>query len=151
MKKLVLITLLITMAAGTAMAQGMGGNGNGAGGGNGKSAVATGGPGNQLDRLTEVLGLDADQVAALTVTFADVQVLREQEQEQQRLFAEEMRETIHAAIVAVLTPEQLALFEDHQAKRAEFKAMLDEMRQARGGAGGNGGGRGNGTGDCTGS
>jgi len=151
MKKIVLIAFLFALATGTAMAQQAGnGNGNGPGGGAGNAAMASGGPGNQLDRLTEVLGLDEVQVEALAAIFEDAQLVREQEQERARLLAEEMRATIHAEIVALLTPEQLVLYEEHQAKREEFRQMLDEMRQARGGAGGNGGGRGNGTGDCSG-
>lgn len=152
MKKIVLIALLLTMATGTAMAQGMGGNGNGneTGGGKGNPAMTGGGPGDPLARLTELLGLDEAQVSALTIVFEEVQGLREQEQEQARLFAEEMRATIHDAVVAVLDETQLALYAEHQAKRAEFKAMLDEMRQSRGGNGGGGRGNGTGTGDCTG-
>jgi len=150
MKKLVLIALLLTMAAGTAMAQGMGGNGNGAGGAKGNPAMTGGGPGDPVARLTEVLGLDETQVAAIAAIFEDAQLLREEEQERARLFAEEMRAAIHEDITALLTPEQLALYEAHQAKREEFRAMLDEMRQSRGGNGGGGRGNGTGTGDCTG-
>ncbi|MCW8925316.1 MAG: hypothetical protein OQJ84_03590 [Xanthomonadales bacterium] len=149
MKKIVLIAFLFAFATGTAMAQQAGnGSGNGPGGGAGNAAMAGGGPGNQLDRLTEVLGLDEVQVAALAAIFEDAQLLREQEQERARLLAEEMRATIHAEIIALLTPEQLALYEEHQAKREEFRQMLDEMRQARGAGGYGGGGRG--TGDCNG-
>lgn len=149
MKKLVLIALLLSMATGSAMAQGMGGNGNGAGGGKGNPAMTAGGAGDPAARLTEVLGLDAAQAAAVAVIFEDAQLLREEERERARLFAEEVRAGIHEDIVALLTPEQLALYEEHQAKRAEFRAMLDEMRQARGGNGGGGRGNGTGTGDCT--
>lgn len=153
MKKLVLIALLLSMATGTAMAQGMGGNGNGngAGGGKGNPAMTGGGAGDPAARLTEVLGLDEAQAAAVAAIFEDAQLLREEEQERARLFAEEVRAGIHEDIIALLTPEQLALYEEHQAKRAEFRAMLDEMRQARGGngGGGRGNGTGTGTGDCT--
>ena len=148
MKKLILIALLLTMAAGTAMAQGMGGNGNGAAGGKGNPAMTGGGPGDPVARLTEVLGLSDTQAEAVAAIFEAAQLLREEEQERARQFAEEMRTTIHDEISLLLSAEQLELYEEHQAKRAEFRAMLDEMRQARGGNGG--GGRGTGTGDCSG-
>lgn len=152
MKKVLLIAFLLVFATGTAIAQsqGQGGNGNGGGKGNAAMTGNPGGPGDPVARLTDLLGLDEVQVASLTAIFEEAQLLREQEQERARLLAEEMRTTIHDEIVAVLTPEQLALYEEHQAKREEFKQMLDEMRQARGGAGGFGGGGGRGTGDCNG-
>jgi Spy/CpxP family protein refolding chaperone len=128
----------------------MGGNGNGAGGGKSNPAMTGGGAGDPVARLTEVLGLDDAQAAAVAAIFEDAQLLRDQEREQARLFAEEMRASIHEDITALLTPEQLALYEEHQAKRAEFRAMLDEMRQTRGGNGGGGRGTGDGTGGCTG-
>ncbi len=148
MKKIVLIAFLFALAAGTAMAQqGQGGPGNA--GGNGNPAVAgnsagPGGPGDPAARLTELLGLDDVQAAEIAAIFEDAQLLREQEQERARQFASDMRASIHEQIVLLLTPEQLALYEEHQAKREEFRQMLDEMRQSRGGNGG--GGRG--TGEC---
>jgi hypothetical protein len=149
MKKIVLIAFLFALATGTAMAQqGQGGPGNA--GGNGNPSVTgnpggQGGPGNPVDRLTEVLGLDEIQAAALAAIFADAQLLRDQEQQRARDFACDVQASIHEQIVLLLDADQLALYEEHQAKRAEFRQMLDEMRQARGGAGGFGG---HGAGGC---
>ncbi len=148
MKKVLLIAFLLTLATGMAIAQNQGQGGNG--GGNGNPAVTgnpggQGGPGNPVDRLTEVLGLDEIQADELAAIFEEAQSLRDQEQERARQFACDVQASIHEQILLLLTPEQLALYEEHQAKRAEFRQMLDEMRQARGGAGGFGG---RGTGDC---
>lgn len=150
MKKVLLIAFLFALATGTAIAQSQGQGGNGNGGGNGNPAMSgnPGGPGDPAGRLTEVLGLDEIQAAELAAIFEDAKLLRDQEQERAHQFACDMQASIHEQIVLLLTPEQLALYEEHQAKRAEFRQMLDEMRQAHGGAGGFGGGRG--PGDCNG-
>ena len=145
MKKLLLIALILTFATGSAIAQQQGGPGSQGGGqGQGNSGGYNGNFGNPVDRMTENLGLDEAQAAALALIFEENQLLREEQREQARLQAEEMRTTTHAAILELLTPEQAALFEAQAREREAFRQQLEDLR-ANGGFGGR---RGQGTGDC---
>jgi hypothetical protein len=145
MKKIVLIAMLFALATGSAFAQG---NGNGSGGGQGGPGTGqgqgAGNPGNPVDRLTELLGLDEVQAAAIAVIFEEAQLLRQEERERARAVAAEHRAYMQSAILAELTPEQIAIYEAHQAERAAFRQAFDEMMAERrsrgGGGGGNGGG-----------
>ncbi|MGD9264972.1 MAG: hypothetical protein PVJ71_04250 [Lysobacterales bacterium] len=140
MKKIVLIAMLFALATGSVYAQGIGnGNGGGQGGGQG-SGQGGGNPGSPVDRLTELLGLDAAQVADLTAIFDDAQLLREQERERARAIAEEHQAAMKSAILAILYPEQVAIYEAHQAEKAAFRKAFDEMMAERRGRGGNAGG-----------
>lgn len=143
MKKILLIALLLTVATGTAIAQGQpGGQGSG---GNGTPANTAGGnfgnPGNPVDRLTEQLGLDGFQVAAITAIFDESQLQRDIERETARAVACENRALTHELILAELTADQVILYEGLQQQREELRQAMEEIRQAHGG-GGNGGGRG---------
>ena len=139
MKKIVLIAMLFALATGSVFAQGMG-NGNGQGGGGQGIGQGAGNPGNPVDRLTELLGLDEAQAAAIAAIFEDAQLLRDQQREQARLAAEEHRAEIQAAIHAELYPEQIAIYEAHQAEKAAFRKAFNEMMAERRGRGGQGGG-----------
>lgn len=146
MKKLLLIALLLSFAASTAVAQQQGGPG-GKGGGNGEpgNSQTRGNPGNPVDRLTDLLELDANQVAALELVIEDSQFVREEERERARLVSEENRANTHAQIMAVLTVEQQAIFEEHRQQREAMKQAIEELRAERGFGGG-----GRGTRDCDG-
>ncbi len=141
MKKLLLIAFLLTFAVGTAIAQ-QGGPGSG-GGGKGKPGNAQNGgnAGNPVERLTELLGLDEAQIAAIGLIIEDNQALREEERESARLAAEKNRADTHALILAELTDDQVAIFEEHRQQREALKQALDELRDERG-FGGGGRGRG---------
>lgn len=151
MKKLLLVALILTFAAGTAIAQqgGPGGGQGNQGGGQGNSQNG-GGNGSPVDRLTELLGLDGDQIAAIEIIFEDSQALREEEREIARAAAEKNRADTHTLILAELTDEQKAIFEDHRLQREALKQALEELRNERGFGGGGGRGNGTGTGDCNG-
>ena len=144
MKKSLLIALLLVFASGTAIAQnnnvfGQGNDGNGRNGGNGEYAG-----GNQhVERMTEQLGLDETQQAQITAIFEISQALHAEEQERFRQMSREIRDNANAEIVLLLTPEQAAMHEELQQKRAEFKRALEDAR----GEGGYGRG-GHGTRDC---
>ncbi len=146
MRKVLLIALLLTFAAGTAMAQ-QGGPGQ-KGGGNGNHgnfhSGNYGNPGNPVDRLTERLGLDEAQAAAIALIFEENQALREEERAQARAAAEENRAAVHAQIMEVLSPEQQALFEEQRQQREALRQALEDLNAERGM------GRGRGTGDCSG-
>ena len=136
MKKALLIALLLTLATGTAIAQGQQGPGGQGSGGNGHPGNSLGGnPGNPVDRLTEQLGLDEAQVAAISAIFEDAQQQRDEERERAHEFACEARATTHALILAELTDDQIALYEEHLKNRVELRKALEEMRQAHGGSG----------------
>jgi len=133
MKKLLLIALLLTLATGTALAQGQG-NGKGPGG-NGQPGAALGGnSGNPVNRLTEQLGLDEAQAAEVAAIFEETQLLRDEEREKARAAHCDIRLNTHEQILAVLTPEQVALFEEHRQKREDLRQALEEMRQLHGGS-----------------
>jgi Spy/CpxP family protein refolding chaperone len=139
MKKALLIALLLTFTAGTAIAQQQGGPG----GGKGHSGNAhSGNFGDPVERMTESLGLDEAQAAAIALIFEENQLLRDDEREQARAMAEEMRANTHAQILELLTPEQVALFEAQLQEREAFRQKLEEYRAERGL------GEGRGTGDC---
>jgi len=146
MKKLLLIAFLLTFAVGTAVAQ-QGGPGQ-KGGGKGKpgNSQSGGNYGNPIDRLTELLDLTEEQIAAIELIFEDAQLVREEEREQARAAAQEHREIVHGLIMEKLSDEQKIIFEEHRQQREALKQALEELRYERG----FGGGRGNGTGDCNG-
>ena len=115
MKKLTLIALILTLAMGTAIAKQKGGPDRPPKGG-----------GDPIERLTEQLDLDVDQVAAITAIFEDSKTLRD---EQREIFHEiicELRTDTHTQILAVLTPEQQAVFDELQQKREEARAAFME-------------------------
>ena len=139
MKKIVLIAMVFALATGSAFAQGAG---NGNGGGQGGPGMSQG-AGDPVARLTELLGLDGAQAAAIAAIFEEAQLLREEERARAYAVAEEHREYMQSAILAELTDDQIAIYEAHLAERAAFRQAFDEMmaeRRARGGNGGNGGG-----------
>ena len=146
MKKLLLIALILTFAAGTAIAQQQGGPGSQSGAkGNPGNAQTGGYSGSPVERLTDLLGLDESQAAAIELIFEDSQFLREEERERARLISEENRANTHVQIMDVLTAEQQAIFEEHRQQRENMKQALEELRAERGFGGG-----GRGTRDCEG-
>lgn len=151
MKKVLLIALMLTFVAGSAIAQQQGGPGSkggpgSQGGGPGNSGTYNGNFGNPVDRLTETLGLDEAQAAAIALIFEENQLIREEQREQARMQAEEMRANTHAQILELLTPEQAELFQLQLQEREAFRQKLEDLHAN----GGLGGGRGPGTGDCKG-
>ena len=147
MKKLLLIAFLLTFAVGTAIAQQGGPGSQGGGKGNQGNSQNGGGNGNPVERMTELLGLTETQAAAIELIFEDSQALREEERERAREAAQKNRADTHTLILAELTDEQAAIFEEHRQQREALKQALEELRNERG-FGGTGGGRG--TGDCNG-
>ena len=142
MKKVLLIALLLALASGTAIAQGKSGPGDQGQGGNGAPGNSMGGnAGNPVDRLTDQLGLDEEQVIAISAIFEDNQLLREDERERARAANCEIRISTHEQILGELTPEQAVLFDELQQQRNALRQAFEEMRQAHGGSG-FGGGRG---------
>ena len=136
MKKTLLIAFLLTLAMGTTITQAQQGYGHGSGG-NGAHGNAM--AGNPVDRLTEQLGLDEAQAAAIAAIFEETQLLRDTEREQFRLIACDIRANTHALVLAELTPAQIVLYEELQLRRDELRQAFEEMRQARGGSGFGGG------------
>jgi len=145
MKKLLLIALLLALSTGVAIAQGQGsgqgsiggsgGHGNGMAGGHGNF-------GNPLDRMTEQLGLNEAQVAAIAAIFDENQALRDEEREKSRLISCDIRANTQAQILGILTPEQIAIHEELQLQREEFRRAYEDMQQSRGRSGfGNGPGK----------
>ena len=153
MKKLLLIALILTFAAGTAIAQQGGNGGGGNGNGNGKPANGQqgGGYGDPIDRMTELLDLTPEQVFLLEGIFGESQAVREEARNAMRAAAEAHRAEVHTQILGVLDDDQEDLWEAHQLEREALRQTLEEMGYGRG-AGGNGnrGGGGRGTGDCNG-
>lgn len=151
MKKTLLIALVLLLTSGMAIAQQNGGQGPGQGGPS-SAQDGTDNPGNfqnrnsvsKVERLTERLGLDDEQVAAITVILEDAEMVRNEERERSRAIAMENREITHAAIMSVLTPEQQALMEEQMQEREQMRQTLEDMGMNRGF------GRGRGTGDCDG-
>ncbi len=131
MKKLLFIALLLTLASGSAIGQGQQGYGQGPGGHGQPGAGHGGSPGNPADRLTELLGLDEAQAAEIAAIFEQNQLLREEERERARLENCDIRANTHDQILAVLTPAQAELFEEHQANRDAMRRAFEEMRQER--------------------
>jgi Ni/Co efflux regulator RcnB len=150
MKKILLIALALSLVSGMAIAQQKGGFGQSQGfkgnTGNYQSDNAQAGyRGNPVERLTEQLGLDEVQAETIAAIFDEMKLIREEERQRAREAADEARVNAHAQIMDVLTPEQQALFAEHQQRREELQQALEEMRQFRG-EDGFGGGRG--MGDC---
>ena len=141
MKKTLLIALLLTFAAGTAMAQQQFGPESGPGGKNkqGNFQAGNGGnPGSPVERLTERLGLGEIQAAEVALIFDEAQQLRNEERERCRVILDEIREATHARVLEVLSPEQQALFEEQRQKREEFRRALEDARGDHGFGGGRG-------------
>jgi len=150
MKKLLLIAFLLTFAAGTAIAQ-QGGPGSQGGNGNSGNSQSGGNSGSPVDRLAELLGLDADQIIDIEIIFENSQILREEERAKARAAAEENRAYMYTLIMEVLDEDQQALYEEHRQQREALKQAIEELRNERGfGGGGRGNGNGTGTGDCDG-
>lgn len=145
MKKLLLIALLLTFTAGSAVAQQQGGPGSPPGSKGQPANSQAGNRGSSVDRLTERLGLDEDQAAQIALIFEDAQQLRDEERELARLASEEQRAITHEQIMDVLTDDQKVLFEELRQQREELRQALEDVRADRGFGGG---GRGPGTGDC---
>jgi Spy/CpxP family protein refolding chaperone len=135
MKKTLLIALLLTLSSGMAFAQQQGGPGSPheAMGNQGNFHAGNfGNPGAAIERLTERLGLDEAQAAEAALIFEEAQLLRDEERERNRAVADEIRNTIHARIMAMLSPEQQALFAAQQRDREQLRQALDDLRAERG-------------------
>lgn len=115
MKKLLLIALLLSLAMGTAIAKPKGGPNSPPRGGN-----------DPVERLTDQLGLDVDQVAAITAIFEETNALRDEQREASQEVLCELRTETHTEIYAVLTPEQQALFDEFQQAREDARAAFME-------------------------
>ena len=105
MKKVLLITLLLTFTAGTAIAQQQGGPGSPPGGKGSHGNTHGGNQGNPVERLTERLGLDEAQAAAIALIFEDAQLLRDEERERNCAASDENRAITHAQIMDVLSDD----------------------------------------------
>ena len=141
MKKVLLIALLLSLASGTASAQNQQGYGNGPGGNGNTGNSYAQNPGNPVDRLTDLLGLDEAQAVEIAAILEENQLSREEERERARLMNCDIRANTHDQVLAVLTAEQAALFEEHQLNRQAMRRAFEEMRREHGG-GNFGGGRG---------
>lgn len=149
MKKTLLIAFVLLVSSGMAIAQqnggpGQGGPGLGQGGYDSPGNFQSRNSINQVERLTERLGLDEAQAAEIAAILEDAALLRSQERERSRAIALENRENTHAQIMAILSPEQQALFEEQIRQRELLRQTLEEMGADHGF------GRGHGTGDCNG-
>ena len=121
MKKILMIALLLTFATGTAIAKQQRGSGPPQGRG-----------GDPVAHLTDQLGLDAEQVAAITDIFEDTQALRDEEQLRSHEIMCEIRADSHALVLGVLTVEQQVQFEALRQSRHELKRALEEARADQG-------------------
>jgi len=142
MKKTLLIALVLLLSSGMAIAQQNGGPEGPQGGKGNMADNHRGNPGNPVDRLTERLGLDEAQAAEIALIFEESQQLRNEERERCRAMSDEIRESTHAQVLEVLTPEQQALFEAQRQQREQLRQALEDVRDDRGFGGGRG------TGDC---
>jgi Spy/CpxP family protein refolding chaperone len=142
MKKTLLIALLLTLSAGTALAQQKGGPGSPGGFSGNPGNFHAGAPVNPAERLTERLGLDEAQAAEVANIFEEARMLRDEERERSRLVADEIRANVHAQLQLVLTPEQQAQFEEQLQQREQMRQALEDLRAERGFGGGRG------SGDC---
>ena len=115
MKNLLLIALVLTLATGTAIARQKGDFKGPPRGGN-----------NPIERLTDQLGLDADQVIAITAIVEESRALGDQEREATKAVLCDLRADTHTQIIAELTPEQQALFDELQQKRADARKAFKE-------------------------
>lgn len=120
MKNLLLIALLLTLATGTALAKQRG-----------DFKGPPRGESNPIERLTDQLDLDADQVTAITAIFEESRALRDQEREAFQAVLCNIRTDTHTQVTAELTPEQQALFEDLRQKREESKNAFMETHPER--------------------
>jgi Spy/CpxP family protein refolding chaperone len=142
MKKTLLIALVLLLTSGMAIAQQRGGPGPGQGGNGIPGNFQDRNSVNHVERLTERLGLDEAQAAAIAVILEDAELVRNEQRETARAIALENRENTHAQIMAVLSPEQQALLEEQRLQREEMRQALKDIRAERGY------GRGHGDGDC---
>jgi hypothetical protein len=115
MKKLTLIALVLSLAMGTAIAKQKGGPDR-----------PPRGSSDPVERLTDQLGLDVDQVAEITVIFEETKALRDEQREVFHEIICEIRTDTHTQILAVLTPEQQSLFDELRQKREEARAAFME-------------------------
>ena len=137
MKKLLLIACLLIFSVSVAVAQQQGPGSSGGGNGNqGNSQM--GNMGGSFERLVERLGLDQQQADAIALIFEDAQLFREEERERSRAAAAANRAETHAQISGLLTPEQLALFEEQHQQREALRHALEDLRAERGFEGGRG-------------
>jgi len=140
MKKTLLIALVLLLTSGMAIAQQRGGPGSGQGGNGNPGNFQDRNSVNHVERLTERLGLDEAQAAAITVILEDAELVRNEQRETARAIALENRENTHAQIMAVLSPEQQALHEEQRLQREEMRQALKDIRAERGFGGGRGAG-----------
>jgi len=115
MKKLLLVALVLSLAAGSAIARQKGG-----------PDAPPKDRSNPIERLTDQLGLDADQVVEITAIFEETKVLRDEQRAEFQAIICELRADSHTQIIAVLTPDQQALFDELQQKRDEARAAFKE-------------------------
>jgi Spy/CpxP family protein refolding chaperone len=136
MKKALLIAFLLTLTTGMAIAQQQGGPGSPPGGQGNRGHFNAVNQGNPVDRLTERLGLDEAQAAAIALIFEETQLLRDEERERSCAVSDEIRANTHAQIMAVLTSEQQALFEEQRHRREELMQALEDAGAEHGFGGG---------------
>ena len=128
MKKTLLIALLLTFAAGTAMAQQQFGPESGSGGKNRQGQFQAGKTGSPVERLTERLGLDEAQAAKVALIFEESLQLRNEERERSHVILDEIREATHAQVMEQLTPEQQTMFEEQRRDREYLRQALEDVR-----------------------
>ena len=135
MKKTLLIALLLTLSMGTAVAKQQRGSGASAAGIGGAAS-------NPVERLTDQLGLDVDQVAAITAIFEEAQALRDAERTIFLTIVDEIRTDTHLLVLGALTPEQQALHEELLLQRDALRQTIQDagFGGGRGMQGGQGGG-----------
>ena len=144
MKKTLLIALILLLTSGMAIAQQNGGQGQGQGGLDNPGNFQNRDTVTKVERLTERLGLDEVQAAEIAAILEDAALVRNEERESSRAAAMENREITHAQIMAILGPEQQALFDEQIQQREQLRQTLEDMGAERGF------GRGHGNGDCDG-
>ena len=144
MKKTLLIALVLLLTSGMAIAQQNGGQGQGQGGLDNPGNFQNRDTVTKVERLTERLGLDEVQAAEIAAILEDAALVRNEERESSRAAAMENREITHAQIMAILGPEQQALFDEQIQQREQLRQTLEDMGAERGF------GRGHGNGDCDG-
>ena len=137
-KSIYLIALLLSFAVGTATA-------------GQKPDTGPQTPDSPYMRLIDALGLDDSQAATVEAIFETAQLLHDEERAICYDNNQAIRDDTHAAVLAVLTEDQQALFEELTALREERWASDDRGNGGQGGKGSNGskGGGSNGDGDCT--
>ena len=144
MKKTLLIALVLLLTSGMAIAQQNGGQGQGQGGNDNPGNQQSRNSVSHVERLTERLGLDEVQAAEVAAILEDAALVCNEERERSHVIALENREITHAQIMAVLGPEQQALFDEQIQQREQLRQTLEDMGAERGF------GRGHGKGDCDG-